>query len=499
MQKRFLSIGFPYLSTDWLTIRQPELKTSPFVFAGKSRGRQVVIAANPIAMALGITINMPLADAKAIVSDLEVFDEKPGLELRLLKAIGLWCIRYTPIVAMDAPEGLFLDISGCTHLWGGEQAYLQSIVTVLQNKGYQVCAAIADTPGAAWAMARFGKYTLVASGAQYDALLPLVPAALRLEPLVLLRLQKLGLYQISNFIDMPRSVLRRRFGDQLLLRIHQALGNEEEIITPLQLPSPYQDRLPCLEPIRTAPGIETAIQKLLESLCGRLQQEGKGLRTASLKCFRVDGKVVTVSIGTNAPSHHVAHLFKLFALKIPQIEPALGIELFILEAGKVQDAPLFQEALWTNAPGLNDQKLAELLDRLSGKAGANIVHRYLPDEHYWPERAFKPASTIQEQPAISWPNDRPRPTQLLKRPEPIEVTAPIPDYPPMLFRYKGKIHHISKADGPERIEREWWLDKGEHRDYYYVEDESGQRYWLFRSGHYAGDRSNHWFIHGYFA
>lgn len=500
MQKRFVSIWFRYLTTDWLALRQPDLKGTPFIFAMPARGRKIITSISPAAQAQGVTAGIPLADALAIVPNLQVFDYKEGQDTRLLKAIGEWCIRYTPIVAVDGPDGLFLDASGCTHLWGGEQAYLKEIITRLQNKGYHVHAAIADTIGAAWAISRFGQSnTIIESGKQPEALMPLSPAALRLEPAVLARLQKLGLHQVKSFITMPRSVLRRRFGEGLLQRLAQALGQEDEVITPLQPITPFQERLPCLEPIRTATGIEIAIKQLLEMLCKRLKEEGQGLRKAILKCYRIDGKVVQIEIGTNQPSHHISHLFKLFELKISSIAPALGIELFILEAVKVEPAPLLQEALWRDGPGLDDQEVAELLDRLAVKVGTGAIHRYLPDEHYWPERSIKSAASIREKPVITWQTARPRPTQLLKIPEPVEVTAPIPDYPPMLFRYKGKIHHIKKADGPERIEREWWLDKGEHRDYYQVEDEQGQRYWLFRSGHYAGDRANHWFIHGYFA
>jgi len=495
-----MTIWFPYLITDWLTLRRPELKGTAFVFAAAERGRKIVKSVSRKAEVEGIEVNIPLADARALVSDLEVFDDKPGRDLKLLKAIGEWCVRYTPIVSVDHTDGIFLDISGCAHLWGDESTYLQEITSKLQSKGYHVRAAIADTIGTAWAICRFGKSALIVkSGEEPKALFNLPPAALRLEPTILARFNKLGLHQISSFIGMPRSVLRRRFGEVLLLRLAQALGQEEEVLMPIQLIPPYQERLPCLEPIRTVTGIEIAIKNLLQNLCTRLQGEGKGLRTACLKCFRVDGKIVQVEIGTNSPSHHVSHLFKLFELKISQIAPGLGIELFLMEAAKVEEVSPIQEALWANNPGLDDQEVAELLDRLSIKIGTGSINRYLPDEHYWPERSIRTATTIAEQPTIGWQADRPRPTQLLKTPEPIEVTAPIPDYPPMLFRYKGNVHHVKKADGPERIEREWWLDAGEHRDYYQVEDQHGQRYWIFRSGHYAGDKSNHWFIHGYFA
>jgi protein ImuB len=500
MQKRFLSIWFRHLTTDWLCLRQPELKGMPYVFAIPVHGKMTIVAASAAAELQGAAAGMAVADAKAVIPSLQAFDEKPGRAAKLLKGLGEWCIRYTPLVAIDEPDGLMLDISGCAHLWGGEEAYLKEIVGRLQSKGYSVRAAIADTIGAAWGICRFGKHTpVVESGAHTEALLPLSAAALRLEPLVLQRLDKLGLYQISSFIRMPKSNLRRRFGDGLLLRLRQATGQEEEFIKPIVLLAAYQERLPCMEPIRTAKAIGIAIQRLLEALCKRLQAEGMGIRSATLKGFRIDGKIEQVGIGTNRATFNTSHLYKLFELKISQIRPGLGIELFIMEAIKVEEVDPIQENLWAAKPAMEDAAVAELLDRLEGKVGSGSIHRYLPEAHYWPERSIKLASSIAEKTDLPWPTERPRPTQLLSCPEPIQVTAPIPDYPPMLFRYKGKVHPIKKADGPERIEREWWLDEGEHRDYYTVEDETGQRYWLFRSGHYTEDQAHQWFIHGFFA
>lgn len=500
MQRRFLTIWFRHLTTDWLTLRRPELKEVPFVFAIPDHGRKIITAVNALAESQGIGLRMSVADARAMVPELKVVDEKPGRNERLLKALGKWCIRYTPIVAVDIPDGLILDISGCPHLWGGERGYLKEIITRLRGLGYDARGAIADTIGAAWAISRFGKTTpIIESGQQTSALLNLPAAALRLESPVLEKLQKLGLYTIGSFISMPRSALRRRFGEDLLLRIAQAIGKAEEYIQPIVVLEPWQERLPCLEPIRTASGIEIAIRRLLETLCFRLRQEGKGIRTALLTCYRVDGKIQKIDIGTNRATHHVQHLFKLFELKIASIAPGLGIELFVLDALKVEDVTLSQEALWASNPGLNDEGVAELLDRITAKVGAGAIHRYLPDEHYWPERSIKDTASLEESSSSSWRSDKPRPIRILAKPEPVEVTAPIPDYPPLMFRYKDKVHQIKKADGPERIEREWWLDGGEHRDYYSVEDQDGQRYWLFRLGHYDGGQTKQWFIHGFFA
>jgi protein ImuB len=496
---RFVSIWFPHLTTDWFSLSQPQLKEVPFVLRAPSHGRMVITAANAIAQQKGIDSGMVLADARAIIPDLEVQDDKPDLPGKLLKRLAEWCIRFTPVVAIDLPDGLIFNATGCSHLWGGDSSYVKEIVKRLNMRGYNVRAAMADTPGVAWAVARFGKEPFVIpSGLHIQALLPLPPEALRLEIEVIDRLHKLGLHRISQFIRMPRASLRRRFGQHFIQRLDMAIGQEEEFIEPVFLVEPYQERLPCLEPIVTAPGIAYALETLLKTLCIRLQQDQKGLRTAIFKCYRVDGKVEQVEIGTNRASHHVTHLFKLFETKLPTIEPALGIELFVLEAPKVEDHFPQQEKMWEGAGGLEDVRLSELIDRLSSRLGVQAIHRYVPDEHYWPERSFKLASSLYEKLTTSWRKDKLRPLQLLRVPERIEVTAPIPDYPPMLFRYKGQLHKIVKADGPERIEQEWWLQQGQHRDYYRVEDEEGKRYWLFRLGHYH-DKTFQWFIHGFFA
>ncbi|MBS1599501.1 MAG: DNA polymerase Y family protein [Bacteroidetes bacterium] len=499
MSKRFVTIWFHYLKTDWLIRRQPALSQLPFVIAAPDHGRMIITAASSLAEKEGIAAGMVVADARAIVPGLQVFDDQPALASRLLHAFAEWCIRFTPIVAVDLPDGLTLDVSGCPHLWNGEESYLAAIYSRFIDFGYHVRLGMADTIGTAWAVTRFGKEdTIIENGEHVNALLSLPPESLRLENETVERLHKLGLTTIGSFISMSRSALRRRFGTNFIQRLDQATGLEKENIEPVQPIIPYQERLPCLEPIVTATGIEIALQQLLDTLCKRLEREGKGLRQAQFRCYRVDHKKEQVSIGTIYPSHHAAHLFKLFEEKLSGIEPALGIELFILEAPKVEDAIPKQERLWERNCNLGNTKFSELIDRIANKIGNDKISRFVPVEHYWPERSIK-AATLQEEVTAAWLTDKPRPIQLLSKPERVEVTAPIPDYPPMLFRYNGKLHTIKKADGPERIEREWWLDDGEHRDYYIVEDENGHRYWLFRSGHYTAARNHQWFIHGFFA
>jgi len=498
MQKRFVTIWFRYLKTDWLCRRHPELLHLPLVLTAQDHGRMIITAVNPPAQLQGIGVGMVLADARVIVPSLKYFDDIPGLPQKLLRSIAKWCMRFSPIAAIDEPDGIIIDATGCTHLWSGEASYVNSIVKRLKQFGYNVNSAIADTAGKAWAIAHFGnRETIIHNEGELNTFISLPVAALRLEVESIARLNKLGLRQIQDILSMPRSVLRRRFGNHLLMRLDQAMGRQEEVIQPVQPIEPYCERLTCLEPIVTATGIEIALKKLLEVLCERLKHEGKGIRKLSFKGYRVDGNIQAIDIGTNRASSNAHHLFKLFEIKISSIEPALGIELFTLEAFKVEDLDSTQEKFWDKACGLANPELVKLLDRVSNKIGVDSIHRFLPAEHHWPERSVKIAASLNENATTQWRTDLQRPIYLLQNPEPIWATALIPDYPPMLFRYQNKLHKVKKADGPERIEREWWIDEGQHRDYYAVEDEEGKRYWLFRSGHYS--ENYQWFIHGYFA
>jgi protein ImuB len=497
MSQRIAHIWFPYLVTDRVVRRQPALKNLPFVLAIQESNRRVIKALNLPAQDCGIYTNMVLADALAILPELKVMDYDPEQAPKLLNALAEWCIRYTPIVAVDLPDGLFLDVSGCCHLWGGENEYLHNINQRLSGFGYTVKVAIADTPGAAWALSHFANCQLAEPDQQAKILASLPAAALRLEAPIVERLQKLGLLNIGSFMHMPRTALFRRFGQILLKRLDQALGAEMELLEPVKPPVPYHERLPCPEPIKTAIGIEIALKNLLETLCLRLLHESKGLRECQLIGLRLDGQMQKISIGTNRPSRNVTHLFKLFENKIQNIEPDLGIELFILEAPVVEELNGSQDVMW-QAGRASEAAIAELLDRFACKPGTLAIHRYLPAEHYWPERSIKETASLTEQSLTSWRNDLLRPPHLLLHPEAIEVSVLMPDYPPLLFIHKNILHTVKKADGPERIEQEWWLREGLYRDYYCVEDQQGARYWLFRLGHYdSGDVK--WFLHGFFS
>jgi len=499
MPKRFISIWFKYLLTDREAIRQKSLRELPVAFTEPDHGRLLVTAMNAHAERCGIKCGITVSDARVIAPGIQLFETKPGRNIKLLKGLAEWCLRYTPLVMVDPPDGLLLDVTGCTHLKGSEIDYLKDIVGRLRGLGYAIRPGMADTIGCAWAMARCAESGLIVpTGGQRNALMPLPPACLRLGTDILIKLNQLGFYQVGSFIHLPKSVLKRRFGASIVLRLYQALGQEAEFLLPLKEPVPYSERIALLEPIRTREVIETTVHALIDTLCKRLYGEGLGLRSAVLTYLRIDGKSGQLTIGTNHPSQRTDHIFKLFALQFDQVAPGLGIEQFILDASKTEPASDKQNLLWNGKPAADSEQVAELLDNVAARVGGDHIHRYLPQEHHWPERAAGNTADLTQVPESEWPEDHIRPVQLLEPPEPIEAMALTPDYAPRQFVYRNERHVIVNADGPERISHEWWIEDGGYRDYYVAEDEDGMRYWLFGTPNDLPGQTRRWFIHGYF-
>lgn len=499
MTRRYVSLWFKHLVTDWLARRDPALASIPFVICRPERGRTIIVQANSVAEDSGVTIGMALPDARALLPQIENFDDKPGFAQQLLDQLAEWAIRYTPGVQVTGDDGFLLDITGCAHLRGGEHAYLRDMVVRLRSAGIESRGAMADTMGAAWAIARYGtEKPIIEPVKQAQAIKLLPPEALRIDPATVERLEQLGIRRIDDLQKLPRAALNRRFGPALTLRLCQALGEAPEAFVPRRLLEPYQERLTCSDGIATADGIAKALHHLLAKLCDRLAHENKGLRGLCFESYRLDGVRQELSVGTNRPVRNANHLFKLLENKLDTIEPALGIEVFTLTASGVGDLPASQDAMIGQGPALDDA-FPELVDRFSNRLGAQALSRYMPQEHHTPERSIRRMMDFTATPATGWNTGRLRPIRLVSPPEPIEVTAPVPDYPPMFFRHHGKLHRVRKADGPERIEREWWLEAGEARDYFRVENETGTRFWLYRSGHYKDGEPARWFLHGYFA
>src|SRR6478735_5095104 len=170
--RRYLSVWLRRLSTDRIERRSSE-PVETFVVVASINGAQRITALTDGAARLGLKTGMGLADARARYPKLPVVEADPEADQGLLEAVADWCDRYTPLVGLDPPDGLLLDVTGCAHLFGGETALARDLVRRLEARGLQARAAVAGTVGCAWAVARFREGEIVRSGEERDAIAPL--------------------------------------------------------------------------------------------------------------------------------------------------------------------------------------------------------------------------------------------------------------------------------------------------------------------------------------
>ncbi len=505
MSRRILSLWLPRLATDIVERRGGvavgrELVVVAAVGGGAGRG-MMVVAVNRTAAAAGVGPGMTLADARAVVPGLAVVPAEPGPCARALEGLADWCGRYTPWLAVEAPDGLVLDITGCAHLFGGEEGLVKDLTRRLSRAGFTARVAIADTPGAARAAARW-RPALIPPDGQRGFLADLPVEALGLPPPTAAALARVGLRRIGALYPLPRRSLAARFGIEVGRRLDWALGSEDEPISPRRPAAAHIARLAFAEPIATADAIAAAVRRLLTSLCAGLEKAGEGARRLELWCFPVDADCGdpprVIAIGTSRPVRAPAALLTLLAERLGTISPGAGLEVLVLAAPLVEPLAAVQPGLGggLDAGDAAADDLAGLVDRLGLRLGT--VRRPLPRASWWPEHAVAWVPALEPFTGAHWPADRPRPLRLLGQPEPVEVMAPVPDDPPLMFRWRGVVHRVTKAEGPERLEPEWWRGPGDLRDYYRVEDADGRRFWLFRSGRYQPDRAAPWFLHGFF-
>jgi protein ImuB len=455
-----------------------------------------VAAVNRAAALAGLRPGMALAHALAMAPQAVVHPHDSDGDRMVLTQLAERARLFTPWAAVDeAGSGLWLDIGGCAHLFGGEAALLDRLGRWLGRAGFSARVALAATPGAAWAWARFGKGDDPIL-ADMGRLAPLSLAALRLGTNRVDELSALGLRRIGEVLDIPRAQLTSRFGPDLVWRLDQLLGDEPEAISPRAPPVEWRVHTAFAEPISRPEDMARTLRHLLDSLCARLEAAGLGARRLDFTLFRVDGSHCRLELGTGAPSHDAAHLARLFRDRLAEIRPDFGIEAACLDAPLVQLQPATQTDLG-GAPAA--ARLDHLLDSLTNRLGGGRVMRLVPRPSHVPERCVqsRPAAQAPKAGEGDWPQGR-YPIRLLEHPQPIEAMAPIPDAPPLRFRWQGALHQVVRADGPERIAPEWWHEEADERDYYRVEDSGGLRFWLFRKGHYGAAEPPRWYLHGVF-
>ncbi len=511
----------PFLATDrWRRQRASAAPDDvPFALVETVRNALRLAAVDRRAARLGLAPGLALADARARVPDLAVADADPAADRAFLERLAGLCDRWTPLVALapadgpapgPAPDGLVLDITGCAHLFGGEAALRDAAAARLAGLGLGVRAAVAGTPEAARALARFGRVALTPPGRDAAATRRLPVAALEAGTETTVALTRAGLATLGDLADRPSAALAARFGADLPRRLARVLGCEDRRIVPLRPPPACLVERHFPEPLQRADGIEAVLDGLLAEAARLLEGRGQGGRAFEAGLFHTDGRVRRLLVETGRPTRDGGAVLRLFHERIATladpIDPGYGFDVIRLAVPVAEPLPPAAPDLDGRAAG--EEAVADLVDRLATRLGPGRVLRMVARDSHHPDReaALVPAGAAA--PGPGWRRaeaDEPpaRPLQVFDPPQPIETLAEVPDGPPLRFRWRRVLHQIARAEGPERIAPEWWRDGSEAptRDYYRVEDSEGRRFWVFREGLYgSGDGGRpRWFLHGLFA
>lgn len=447
-------------------------------------------------------------------------DADEAADRKTLEDIADWCDRFTPLVALDLPHGLFLDITGCAHLFGGEAALLRQLTVALSGQGFAVSAAIASTSVCARTLARCAPATIVSDGGEADAVAPLPVAALGTDDAITGGLRRAGLKTIGDVAARGRHEISARFGARFTTLLAQALGEADAPISPRKLPPDYIVEKRFAEPIATESVIAMTLSRLAGMLVKAMDKQGKGARRLEASFFRTDGAVRTIAVDTGRPVTRGEMIDRLFrerldALNDP-LDPGFGFDLVRLSASRTEIVVQQQGDLDANVH--DNDEVSALIDRIAARIGSRRVVVHLPQDTHIPERAALAVPAQQVLAAATtatWPerteSEPPlRPLRLFERPEPIKVPfAMVPDGPPHQFTWRRVTHVVARVEGPERIAMEWWKQDGETltRDYFRIEDNEGRRFWIFRDGLYGTELRDEkgqpvpadWYVHGLFA
>ncbi len=547
-KRRILSLWFPRLGAERLVRAARGLHAGPLAVVAEQSNMQVVTSLNVEAQAAGLRVGQPVRDAHAMCAALVTRPRNPPAEAAFLTALRRWAGKFSPWVAEEPPDGLIVDLSGCAHLFGGEETLLNVIETDCADMGLGVQMGIADTLGAAWALARYAgqeamsdrngdaisqearatraragkrrhwtkggaapQVTTLGGGARiappgqaYGALSALPIAALRLEDQATTQLNRLGLRRIGDLLGQPRASLARRFGRGLVLRLDQAMGSAPEPVSPARPPHHFAVRMTLPNPIGLVEDVMAAVDRMLPRLCARLEDKGRGVRTLRLEAHRTDQAAEIIDVGLARPTFDQYRIRPLLEMKIDQIDAGYGIDMLRLEV--VQSEPIHARTMAGHSDARRavrdrlegNTEIDDLIGKLGARVGLDTITRHHPAGSNIPEKTALTLAAAWSEPARDWPlPPRPRPL-LMWRPEP--VTAPDTPAVPGNFRWRGRDWQLTQATGPERISPEWWLDdpnwRSGVRDYWVVSTDQGDKLWLFY-GH--GDTmAAGWFCQGQF-
>lgn len=492
----------------------------PWVVIGKLGNALQITALDNVAAAIGLEVGLPLTNARAICPELQVFDADEAADAQTLSHIADWCDRFTPLVALDPPDGLLLDISGCAHLFGGEAGMLRMVCSSLRHQGFAVNAAIAGTPACARVLAFAASNRIVPDGREAEAVSALSIFALGVDGAITRGLRRAGLKTIGDVVARTPHEITARFGAEFTALLQEVLGRSDAPISPRRLPPDFMAERRFAEPITTEGVIATALSDLAHTLAFAMEKQGKGARLLEADFFRTDGAVRAIAVKAGQPvtrAHVVDRLFRerLDALADP-LDPGFGFDLIRLSARRVDIVVQAQRDLDPRAQDNDD--VAALIDRIAARIGGRRVVVHLPQDTHIPEKAMQLMPAQHHLPDAAqavWPErivgEPPlRPLRMFERPEQIDVISMFPDGPPAQFTWRRAQHRIVNVEGPERIAMEWWTypastrpkenEEARTRDYFRIEDQNGCRFWLYREGVYRREvKTFRWFMQGIFA
>lgn len=491
----------------------------PWVVVVRQSNALQISALNDAAVAIGLAAGLPLANARAICPDVHVFDADEAADAKTLGDIADWCDRFTPLVALDLPHGLFLDISGCAHLFGGEQAILRTVCEALDRQGFVVNAAIAATPACARTLTRATRGCVVANGGEAAAVSRLPVFALGADDAITHGLRRAGLKTIGDVAARVPHEIAARFGAEFTSLLQQALGQRDAPISPRRPAPDYLMEKRFAEPVTTDGVIAAALADLAQMLVAAMERHGKGARQLEASFFRTDGVVRRLKVEAGQPITRAVTIGRLFRERLDALadplDPGFGFDLIRLSASHVEI--VVQEQRGLDAHAQNNDEVSMLIDRIAARIGSRRIVVHLPQDTHLPERAVLAAPAqhhLDEAARATWlertEGEPPRrPLRMFEPPESIDVPfATVPDGPPRRFTWRRATHEVVHVEGPERIAMEWWRTEGGGltRDYFRVEDDEGRRFWLYRDGLYSEcvDKEGRpvppkWFMHGLFA
>jgi protein ImuB len=473
------------------------------VVISRSGSKRWVSAADPAALKVGLRVGMPASKAQAMISNLVMIDADARADALAVERLALWCLRqYSPIVAVDGIDGVVMDTEGADHLHRGEELMISGLVNTLYHRGLTARVAISDTWGASYALSRLARdqTVIIPSGETAKAVVGLPIHSLRLPGDTVAGLGTMGFATVGELAATPRAPLALRFGSEVGRRIDQMFGRAAEVMEPLRTEEMVEVIKVFGEPIAAADTIAKYVRRLSTELSAKLEERGFGMKRADLLIHRVDSKAQSLRVGLAKPARDPARISKLLCDRIDQIDPGFGIEKLTLTA--VHAEPLEERQMSSSLIAEEVVDVLPVVEILANR-GAKL-YRVTPVASDVPERSFARIGADAPESGSNWTEKWPRPPRLLSHPEPIEVMALLPDQPPVVVTWKGKRRKIVRADGPERIFGEWWMRPRELqavRDYFVVEDDQGERLWIYRAGDGldTATGSHHWFVHGVFA